>query len=147
MDSEHIPCGFTTGLASECNNKKFITLDFLRSLPQEISILPYRFAGSISFSTLFASKSRIYALYETPLFCASIFSFFSTSGSNFNVTGVSFGLLKVSSVSSSSPQYSEIECFPQNFISSSCVLNFGNFFIIYPFSCKVFLFSHPYLLQ
>jgi hypothetical protein len=38
MDSERIPCGLATGLASEYNNKKFLTLDSLRSLPQGISI-------------------------------------------------------------------------------------------------------------
>src|SRR5208282_5254408 len=43
---------------------------------------------SISFSTPLASKKRIYALYDMPLFRDSIFSFFKTRGSNFNVTGV-----------------------------------------------------------
>jgi len=37
------------------------------------------------------------ALYGMPRFFASIFTFFSTRGSNFTVTGVSLGLSNLSS--------------------------------------------------
>ena len=65
---------------------------------------------------------------------------------NFNVTGVSRGLSKVSVLSSSSSQYSDIECFFQNLISSSDVLKVGSFFITCLSSYKVFVFFHPYPL-
>src|SRR5208337_265872 len=95
---------------------------------QAVILIIYFPDWSISFSTPLASNRRIYALYDIPLFRDSILIFFKTSGSNFNVTGVSFGRLNVSVLSSISAQYSDIECFSQKIISSSWVLKVGNFF-------------------
>ena len=42
MDSERIPRGLATGLESECNNKKLLTLDSLRSCRREDQLAGWR---------------------------------------------------------------------------------------------------------